>query len=115
MARGADRGAGDGEALSAAIGVRSPMLPRLAALILAALLALPVVTADPMDIPPPTLPTVICIYVDPGPPPIIIERECDKAAVGFKVNGTAAAFSLLCVTVRTDPPNASVGECGPAP
>lgn len=91
------------------------MLPRLAALILAALLAPPVVTADPQDIPPPTLPTVICIYVDPGPPPIIIERECDRAAAAIRVNGTTAAFSLLCVTVRTEPLNAAVGECDAVP
>jgi len=92
------------------------MCLRLAALLLAALLLLPVAPAEPQAmIPPPDIPTVICLFVDPGPPPHYALRDCDKALVGIVVNGTAGAAWVRaqpCPSVTTDP-DVSVGECGP--
>lgn len=69
------------------------MSPRLASLALAALLVLtlPRVGAEPtgVNIPPPgPIGPLLCLYVDPGPPPNYAVEHCHKALVGVMVNGT---------------------------
>ena len=90
------------------------MLLRLAVLLLAGLLALPVAPADPQEAITATLPPLVCVYVDPGPPPFFVLRDCAKAKLGVMVNGTdgeAALWVVPCAFVSTDPPNVWVGDC----
>ena len=85
------------------------MVPRALVVALLVALALPVAPAEPQD----DSATLVCIYVDPGPPPFFVLQDCDRALLGAVVNRTGGAVWVKgspCAEVRVEPPN--VTACG---